>query len=59
MTGEKKGRKLATYVYINGASYGPDDEVPEEVAAQITNPKAWVDEPESKGSDSKSGSAKS
>ena len=36
---KKKG--LAAHVYINGEHYGPGDDVPAEVAKQITNPKAW------------------
>jgi hypothetical protein len=38
-----KQRKLATYVHVDGAVYGPDDDVPADVAKQITNPKAWAD----------------
>ncbi len=33
--------KLASYVHIGGQVYGPDSKVPADVAAQITNPKAW------------------
>ena len=33
--------KLAAYVHVDGRVFGPDDEVPAEFAAQITNPKAW------------------
>lgn len=36
-------RKLATYVHVNGTVYGPDDDVPADVAKEITNPKAWAD----------------
>lgn len=39
--------KLASYVHVpvdgDWVVYGPDDEVPAEHAALITNPKAWVD----------------
>lgn len=47
-------KKLATYVYVTDEqqrprAFGPDDEVPQWAASQITNPKAWA-EPES-GSD--------
>ena len=42
-------RRLTAWVHltIDGAlvSYGPDDEVPADHAALITNPKAWADEP--------------
>lgn len=34
-------RKLATYVHVDGQAYGPDDDVPADVAAKITNPAAW------------------
>lgn len=34
-------RKLVAYVYVDGVCYGPDSEVPAEVAEAITNPKAW------------------
>lgn len=37
--------KLAGFVHVNGQVYGPDDEVPAEVAKQITNPKAWATSP--------------
>ncbi|TDB98259.1 hypothetical protein E1091_07840 [Micromonospora fluostatini] len=30
-------------VSVDGAWYGPDDEVPDTVARRIRNPKAWVD----------------
>jgi hypothetical protein len=35
------GKKLARYVNVDGATYGPDDDVPADIAEQITNPKAW------------------
>jgi hypothetical protein len=35
------GRKLAGYVHVGGMLYGPDDDVPADVAKKITNPKAW------------------
>ena len=38
-----KTRKLATYVRVDGTAYGPNDDVPADVAKQITNPKAWAD----------------
>lgn len=37
------GPRLAGPVNVGGVWYGPDDEVPAEVAARIRNPKAWVD----------------
>ena len=33
-------------VYVDGVAYGPDNEPPADVAEQITNPKAWGEEPE-------------
>jgi hypothetical protein len=36
-------RKLAGAVYIGGKWYQVGDEVPDDVAAQITNPKLWAD----------------
>lgn len=38
------GRKLATFVHVDGVAYGPDDEVPAEVAERITAPGVWADE---------------
>lgn len=35
------GPRLARRIYASGQWYGPDDEVPAEVARAITNPKAW------------------
>lgn len=41
-------RRLRSYVHVpvglDWVVYGPDDEVPAEHAALITNPKAWADE---------------
>lgn len=37
------GRRLAGHVTIAGVTYGPDDEVPEQVALLVTNPGAWAD----------------
>lgn len=42
-TAKSKTKKLATFVHVNGSVYGPDDEVPADVAKEITNPKAWAD----------------
>ena len=39
--GTPSGARLARSVHVAGASYGPDDEVPADIAARITNPKAW------------------
>lgn len=40
-------RKLAAYVHLaDGRVFGPDDEVPADAAAQITNPSAWATPPE-------------
>lgn len=39
------GRKLATYVHVDGQVFGPDDNVPADVAEKITNPKAWAEAP--------------
>lgn len=36
-------RKLNTYVHVEGVRYGPDDMVPDEVAAKITNPDVWAE----------------
>jgi len=35
------GKKLVAFVHVNGVAYGPNDDVPAEVAKLITNPKAW------------------
>lgn len=34
-------KKLRTYVHVDGQAYGPNDDVPAEVAKRIENPKAW------------------
>ncbi len=34
-------KKLAGYVTVDGATYGPDDDLPGDVAEKIDNPKAW------------------
>lgn len=36
-------RKLNTYVHVGDKRYGPDDDVPANVAKQITNPDVWAD----------------
>jgi hypothetical protein len=35
-------RRLAGFVHVDGRVFGPEDEVPSDVAGRITNPKAWV-----------------
>lgn len=40
----RSSRRLATYVYVDGVAYGPESDLPAEVAKVITNPKAWEDE---------------
>lgn len=52
------GKQLASFVYVNGDLYGPDDDVPAEVAEQITNPKAWGEEPEKASAPAKKSTAK-
>lgn len=42
------GKKLAKNVHVGGEVYGPGSEVPDDVAEQITNPKAWEDEADEK-----------
>lgn len=37
-------RRLNTFVYVEGVAYGPDSEVPDEVAERITAPGVWADE---------------
>lgn len=38
------GRQLVAFVHVDGQVYGPGDDVPDEVAEKITNPKAWATE---------------
>lgn len=38
MSGRKR---LTSFVHVAGRVYGPDDDVPADVAKLITNPKAW------------------
>lgn len=40
--GTSTGVRLASRVQVDGRWYGPDDEVPDAVAARIKNPKAWA-----------------
>lgn len=44
-------RRLATFVHVGNSVYGPDDEIPAEVATLITNPAAWADTPGADESD--------
>jgi hypothetical protein len=41
-SGTASGARLATHVTVNGRTWSPDAELPDDVAAQIRNPKAWV-----------------
>lgn len=36
---------LNTHVNVDGTWYGPGSDVPDEVAARITNPKVWEGDP--------------
>ena len=36
------GKKLATYVHVDGVAYGPDDDVPADVVKKITNEDVWA-----------------
>lgn len=35
------GRRLNTYVHVDGVPYGPDDDLPEEIAERIVAPWVW------------------
>jgi len=37
-----------TFVHVDGRIYGPDSDVPSDVAARITNPDAWDEPPAAK-----------
>lgn len=39
--GTDSGHRLATTVTVGGKSYSPADYLPDDVAAQIGNPRAW------------------
>lgn len=41
VSGTSTGARLARRVNIGGRWYGPDSEIPDDIAAKITNPKAW------------------
>jgi len=43
-------RRLKTFVHVGGDAYGPDDEVPAEVAERIGD-HAWEDDSEVRGED--------
>ncbi len=43
VSGTSSGAQLARRVNVDGRWYGPDSEVPDNVAAKIRNPKAWAD----------------
>lgn len=38
--------RLAAWVWVDNEWYGPDSNVPADVAAKIDNPKAWAEKPE-------------
>jgi hypothetical protein len=40
------GKRLAVFVTVDGTQYGPDDDVPADVAEKIENPDVWADEEE-------------
>jgi hypothetical protein len=51
-------RRLATNVEVDGTWYGPGDEIPDEIAAKIRNPKVWaVDDVEQRRSQVEDGPA--
>lgn len=52
------GKKLATFVTVDGTQYGPDDDVPADVAEKIENPDAW-EQPDEEAPKSSSRSSKS
>lgn len=47
--------KLARNVTVGGTTYGPGDDVPEDVVKQITNPKAWIPEGDDEADDEDDG----
>lgn len=42
------GRRLKTFVHVGGTAYGPDDDVPADVAEQIGD-HAWADDSDEGG----------
>ncbi len=46
-------KTLAVNVTVDGETYPAGSTLPAEVAAQVTNPKAWGDSPDVDGSDEK------
>lgn len=43
------GKKLVANVYVGGVLYTPESDVPADVAKEITNPKAWGEDPKPGG----------
>lgn len=41
--GTSSGARLARRVNVDGRWFGPGSEIPDDIAAKIRNPKAWVD----------------
>lgn len=39
--GTNSGGRLVTYVDVDGTMYGPEDYLPDRIAARIQNPKVW------------------
>lgn len=38
------GRKLVTFVHVDGVQYGPESDIADDIAKQITNESVWADE---------------
>jgi hypothetical protein len=53
------GKRLAVFVTVDGTQYGPDDDVPAEVAEKIENPDVWAEEEEAPAKSSGSRSSRS
>ena len=47
--------RLRTFVHVGGRAYGPGVDVPADVAAKITNPKAWDGDPPTPSQDHRGG----
>lgn len=41
------GKRLNTHVHVDGVAYGPDDEVPADVAKKITADGVWQEDAKS------------